>query len=430
MLLTKNAGRIIGPVANLLGMLMNGIFYVLNQIGIPNTGLAILIMTVLIYMAMLPLTIRQQKFAKLQRKMQPEINKIQKKYAGRKDQESQVRMNDEVQAVYKKYGVSATGSCIQLIIQMPILLALYRVFYSIPAYVPMVKEAFFPLVDKLIAADPSGEYMRTFSAANQFTRQFENESFISGVTEYVQNTFVDVLNKFSTADWSTLSEHFADLQSDVTSTVSRLAQYNTFLGINISNSPSSMVREALSSGKYLLIVAAVMIPLLAAFTQWLNVKLMPTSDNGNANDQMASSMKTMNLMMPIMSAVFCYSLPAGMGLYWIAGAVIRVIQQILINKHIDKMDIDAMIAQNVEKNKIKEEKKGKKKGSSARVSEASRMNTRGINKDERFNTKLNQAKENEISQQRETRKRTRYKEGSLSAKANMVSDYNVIDKDK
>ena len=89
-------------------MFMNGIFYVLNKIGIPNIGLAIIIMTILIYMAMLPLTVKQQKFSKLQRKMQPELNKINKKYEGRKDPESMERQQAEIKEVYGKYGVSAT----------------------------------------------------------------------------------------------------------------------------------------------------------------------------------------------------------------------------------------------------------------------------------------------------------------------------------
>ena len=174
MLLTKYNGIILGPIASLLGMFMNGIFFVLNKMGIPNIGLAIIIMTILIYMCMLPLTIKQQKFSKLQRKMQPELNRINKKYEGRKDSASVEKQQQEIQAVYKKYGVSATGSCVQLLIQMPILLALYRVFYSIPAYVPMVKQAYFPLVDKLIEADPSGEYLQTFRAASQYAKQFSN----------------------------------------------------------------------------------------------------------------------------------------------------------------------------------------------------------------------------------------------------------------
>ena len=424
MVLTQNSGAIIGPVARLLGMVMNGIFYVLNQIGIPNTGLAIIIMTILIYMALLPLTIRQQKFSKLSRKMQPEINKIQKKYAGRRDQTSQMRMNEEIQAVYKKYGVNATGSCIQLLIQMPILLGMYRVFYNIPAYVPMVKEAFFPLVDNLIKVDPAGEYLQTFSAANQFARQFENESFTTGVTTYVQNTFIDVLNKFSTADWGTLGEHFSNLQSDISNTVSKLSQYNSFLGLNISNSPSSMLQSAMSSGKYYMIIIALLIPFLAAFTQWLNVKLMPTG-NENSKDQASTMMKSMNIYMPIMSAVFCFTLPSGMGIYWIAGAVIRSVQQVLINKHIDKMDIDAMIEKNVEKNKAKEEKSAPRRSNSAgSISTSAGMRGRGSVRNDKYATKLSQEKEDQVAAMRESRRNMNFKPDSLSARVKLVDDYN------
>ena len=158
-LLTKSTTFIIGPVAELIGYIMNGIFYILGRIGLPNIGLAIIIMTILIYMCMLPLTIRQQKFSKLQRKMQPEINKIQKKYKGRTDNASVAAQQEEIKQVYEKYGVSATGSCVQLLIQMPILLALYRVFYNVPAYLPLVKDAFFPLVDNLYKLDPAGKIL-------------------------------------------------------------------------------------------------------------------------------------------------------------------------------------------------------------------------------------------------------------------------------
>ena len=179
MFLTKSTTFIIGPVAELIGYIMNLIFYLLGNIGLPNIGLSIIIMTILIYMAMLPLTIRQQKFSKLQRKMQPEINKIQKKYQGRKDNDSVAAQQEEIRQVYDKYGVSATGSCVQLIIQMPILFALYRVFYNIPAYLPLVKDAFFPLVDKLYELDPAAEVILSqdadgkylFSSAAQFAKQ-------------------------------------------------------------------------------------------------------------------------------------------------------------------------------------------------------------------------------------------------------------------
>ena len=426
MLLTKSNGMIIGPIASLLGMFMNGIFYVLNKIGIPNIGLAIIIMTILIYMAMLPLTVKQQKFSKLQRKMQPELNKINKKYEGRKDPESMERQQAEIKEVYGKYGVSATGSCVQLIIQMPILLALYRVFYNIPAYVPMVKRVFFPLVDELIAAN-AGDYLKATTAARFFQKQFENESYLNGVTEYVQNTFIDVLNKFNSADWTALTENFADLKSDIANTVTSLTKYNSFLGLNMANSPSSLFREAMASKTYYLVIVALIIPVLAAVTQYLNVALMPQPESQDGNDQMNNTMKSMNVMMPIMSAFFCWSLPNGMGLYWITGAVIRCIQQVVINKQIDKMDIDAMVEKNLEKMKEKEAKEGKKdknRVSSSTMNTYSSMNTRRMK--DKSSTSVSSDSERKAQQARQTNGK-KYKSGSLAAKANMVSSFNDAD---
>lgn len=426
MLLTKSNGMIIGPIASLLGMFMNGIFYVLNKIGIPNIGLAIIIMTILIYMAMLPLTVKQQKFSKLQRKMQPELNKINKKYEGRKDPESMERQQAEIKEVYGKYGVSATGSCVQLIIQMPILLALYRVFYNIPAYVPMVKQVFFPLVDELITAN-AGDYLKETNAARFFLKQFENENYINGVTEYVQNTFIDVLNKFNSADWTALTENFADLKSDIANTVTSLTRYNSFLGLNMANSPSSLFKEAMQSKTYILVIVALIIPVLAAVTQYLNVALMPQPESQDGNDQMNNTMKSMNVMMPIMSAFFCWSLPNGMGLYWITGAVIRCIQQVVINKQIDKMDIDAMVEKNLEKMKEKEAKEGKKdknRVSSSTMNTYSSMNTRRMK--DKSSTSVSSDSERKAQQARQTNGK-KYKSGSLAAKANMVSSFNDAD---
>lgn len=420
-LLTQYQGMFIGPVAKILGYLMEGIFYVLDLINIHNSGLAIILFTIIIYIIMTPLTYKQQKFSKLQAKMSPEIQAIQAKYKNKKDNDSMMAMNQETQAVYAKYGVSASGSCIQLLIQMPILLALYRVIYAIPAYVASVKEVFFPFVDKLIAQEGSAEFIQNFANAGMYKRQFENESFIGGVTSYIQNTYIDVLNRASTADWLSLKTQYPSLAVDVDKTLSSLDQYNNFLGLNIANSPSFMIKNAFSSGSYLLVVGAILIPVLAAATQWINTKLMPTQANsGNAQaDQMANQMKMMNTMMPLMSAVFCFTLPAGMGIYWIAGAVIRSIQQIVLNKHIDKMDIDAII----DKNKDKAAKKiEKKKVQVEKMQQYANVNTRNINVNKTSGV-------SEEEREAALKKANEYynknaKPGSMAAKANMVREYN------
>lgn len=330
-------------------------------------------------------------------------------------------MNQETQAVYAKYGVSASGSCIQLAIQMPILLALYRVIYAIPAYVASVKEVFFPFVDKLIAQKGSAEFIQGFANANMFSKQFENESFLNGVTTYIQNTYIDVLNRASTADWMSLKTQYPSLAGDVDVTLSALDKYNNFLGINIANSPSFIIKDAFSSGAYLLVAGAILIPILAAATQWINTKLMPTQPkSGNEQaDQMANQMKMMNTMMPLMSAFFCFTLPAGMGIYWIAGAVIRSIQQVVLNKHIDKMDFDEII----EKNKGKAAKKmEKQKVKVEKMQQYANMNTRNINVNKTSGIS-EEERQAALSRANDYYSKNA-KPGSMAAKANMVREYN------
>ncbi|MCR4933912.1 MAG: YidC/Oxa1 family membrane protein insertase, partial [Lachnospiraceae bacterium] len=159
------SGGLLGPIAKyILGPILKLIFDFLDWLpweNSANVGVAIIIFTLVVYIALLPLTIKQQKFSKLQAKMQPEIQKIQEKYKNKKDQDSQMAMNQETQEVYRKYGVSPMGSCLQLLIQMPILIALYRVIYSIPAYVPMIKNAFTGLVDSLMAKEGATEFLQT-----------------------------------------------------------------------------------------------------------------------------------------------------------------------------------------------------------------------------------------------------------------------------
>lgn len=422
-ILTQNQTFIIGPVAQILGYIMEGIFFCLDKIGIPNIGLAIILFTIVVNLLMMPLTIKQQKFSKLSAKMNPELQAIQAKYKNKKDNESMMKMNEETQAVYAKYGVSPTGSCVQLLIQMPILFALYRVIYAMPAYVGKIKEAFFPLVDKLIAQAGSAEFIQTFRDAAMFAKQFTNEAFTGGNTLYIQNTFIDVLNRASTAEWHSIAEEFPSLSADVDSTVAILERYNNFLGLNIGNSPSYIVHEALDSGTYLMVIAALAVPLLSALTQWINTKLMPQaeSNNNNQDNPMASSMKTMNIMMPVMSAIFCYSLPAGMGIYWIAGSVVRSIQQIVINKHIDKMDLEEIIKKNVEKNKKKLEKRGV---TAKMLNDYATMNTKSLASKANSASAMTQEEKDEA-----IRKSTEYynrnsKQGSIASKANMVKQYN------
>ena len=442
-ILTQDNGFILGPIAKILGYLMEGIFSVLDLIGIPNIGLSIILFTIVIYLLLMPLTIKQQKFSKLSAKMNPELQAIQAKYKNKKDNDSMMAMNAETQAVYAKYGVSPSGSCIQLLIQMPILFALYRVIYAIPAYVGKVGDTFRVLADKIISVDNGA-----------FLQNSGNESITKIVSMYgknmtegnLQNGIVDVLNKLTSTDMNLVAEHYnlSSLQYNGEYIVSQIGangevvtrglieKYNNFLGINIGNSPSFMVSEAWNATdgiQWLMIIAALLIPFLSAVTQWINVKLMPQASTGQNDQQnsMAQSMKTMNMMMPIMSAFFCFTLPAGMGVYWIAGSVVRSIQQIIINKHIDKIDIDELIKKNVEKRNKKLEKAGIDPNT---LNKNASLNTRNINTSKSSMSSKAQVKSMSQNEREEAlKKSTEYynknaKPGSIASKANMVKQYN------
>ena len=203
MLLTAYNGAILGPIAKVLGWVMNGIYALMSMIGIENVGLSIIIFTIVIYAILFPLTYKQQKFSKLSQKMQPELQAIQKKYNGKKDQASMMAMQEETQAVYEKYGVSMMGSCVQMLIQMPLLFALYRVFLNVPAYVSGVKNNFSTLVDGIMATSGYQDKMTQLVTDLRVMTTPAADFTVSDPTA-LSNSIVDVLYKMNSAGWKNL----------------------------------------------------------------------------------------------------------------------------------------------------------------------------------------------------------------------------------
>ncbi len=420
--LTKNATPILSQFAAVLGWIINGIFNFLDSIGIPNVGLTVVLFTIIIYTLMIPLTYKQQKFSRMSVRMNPELQAIQKKYKGKQDQVSMMKMQDEMKAVYAKYGTSQTGSCLPLLIQLPFLLAVYRVVYAIPAYVDKVKAAYMPLVTQLVNNEKAQEVLTGLSSAAQFKKQPFNE-----------NTIIDILNKASTAEWDTVASSFPDLGNVIDQTRNTLEGFNSFLGLNISNSPWFSMKQFWSEGAYLLLIVALLIPVLAGLTQWISIRLMPTAaaaastGDGNGEDMM-KSMQMMNNFMPLMSVWFCFILPVGVGIYWVMSAVVRTIQQLIINKYLAKMDIDEEIKKNIEKYNRKREKDGlpperlnNVARTNAKTVETKKTNKREITSEDR---------QKQIKDSTEYYKNSEAKPGSLAAKARMVEQYNEKSKKK
>ncbi|MBO6299311.1 MAG: YidC/Oxa1 family membrane protein insertase, partial [Lachnospiraceae bacterium] len=307
MLLTQTTG-ILKPFAIIMGKIMEGIFWFLDLfMEYPSIGLAIILFTIIMYLLMLPLTIKQQKFSKLNSKMNPELQAVQAKYKGKTDQESMQKMQMETQAIYAKYGVSPSGSCVQLLIQMPILFALYRIIYNIPAYVGRIKEVFIPVVEPLskeVGTEKLNTLLQGMDSFSRYQKQVNSAEFVAG-SEAAKNTLIDLLNGANTQNWNDLAAAFPNLSVKISEAQNALEHFNNFLGLNIANSPSYVINTEFNGEKHWgLIIGAMLIPFLSALTQWVNTKLMPQPEQDKNSEQnaMMQSMKTMNTVMPLMSA--------------------------------------------------------------------------------------------------------------------------------
>ena len=428
-LLTAYPGSILGPIAKLLGILMDWIYSGISNITggrVESVVLSIVIITIIIYMCLLPLTIKQQKFSKLSQKMQPEMQAIQAKYKNKKDQASMMAMQEETQLLYQKYGISPMGSCVQMLIQMPILFALYRVFYNIPAYLSGVKGSFTGLVDSI---QHTSGYQDTLVSLmekyNVVTSSGLNASNVASKLadasgDTLSNYIIDILYKLPSKGWDALldGKFFDGIQSVVEKTHDALLHFNYFLGLNISDTPWYIIKSNFTDkpDKWLLfVILALLIPVLSYLTQMINIKLMPQATNGN--DQMASQMKMMNLMMPLMSLFFCFTVPVGLGIYWICSALVKGIQQFFVNRHIENLDLEAVMAKNEEKAKNKRKKMGL---SEDYIKKAAQIKTKSI--DSKANVSASADTEEKLAKAAEYKANA--KAGSLASKANMVKEFN------
>ncbi len=417
--LTAYDGAFLGPIAKALGWIMDKIYVFLSTVcHIDSIALTIIVFTVFIYLCLFPLTYKQQKFSVLTKKMQPELNAIQKKYKNKKDTVSMQAQQEETQMVYDKYGVSPMGSCLQMLVQMPILFALYRVFWNVPAYISSVKDIFTDVVNGIMATDG---YAGTMEALYK-SAGLKNVAFHADATgTTMSNSIIDVLYKLSESGWDALADSFPNLSDSIATTAANLKDINYMFILNISDTPWNLIKTAWADKYWILLIAALLVPIVSYLGQVINMKLMPTAqDTGSGNaqaDQMAQQMKTMNTMMPLMTLFIAFTCPVGLVLYWTMGSVVRIVQQYFLNKHFEKINLDDII----EKNKEKAEKKKEKRGiRQAQIYEAAKMNT----KSNSMASKANISSDKVEALNKAEEARAHAASGSMASKANLVKDFN------
>ena len=313
----------------------------------------------------------------------------------------------------------------QLLIQLPILWSLWQVIQNIPAYVGSVKNVFDGLATQIIGVNGYTDLIQNFITDNKMSRVrlfLENEKATT-------DSVIDFLYALSPSQWEKLADmnQFSGFSDLINSTASKIADMQTFGVLNIAEQPWNYIK----TGSVILVIAALLIPILSWATQMLNIKLMPqaaaqqNTDDSTANS-MANSMKTMNTVMPLMSAVFCFTFPVGLGIYWISSAVVRSIQQLLINRHLNKMNIDDLVNENMKKMEKKREKAGLPPQKITNQAHQSVKNINKIEKGKSGSGESERAKKVEESY----RKAANAKPGSITARANMVRDFDERNKKK
>ena len=403
---------VIKQISWVLGQVMNGIYNVMSAIGIENIGVSIIIFTIIVYTILLPLTIKQQKFSKMTAVMNPEIQKIQKKYAGKKDQVSQQKQMEETNQVYEKYGVKMSSGCLPSLMQLLILFGLYPVVQNIPEYVTKVRNVYEPLVEQIQSVSDYKTIMESVAGSSASMYDFSTT-----------NGIMEALYRFQTSTWNALIDQMPSVENMARETIQEVGRLNNFLGIDIGSHPWNLLTDALAAASIGGIILAILIPVLAGLTQFISVKLsqmnttMSTQDSDNP---MMNSMKTMTYTMPLISVVFGFTLPAGLGLYWVASAAVRSVQQLAVNKYLKSKSVEDII----EENRKKAQKKREKKGTSAEeINRMATKSTRNVGNTSKAKKEISDpAKEEKIRKAQESARNA--KPGSLTSKAYLVSRYN------
>lgn len=251
--------------------------------------------------------------------------------------------------VYKKYGASPTSGCLPLLISFPILLALYRIIYNIPSYVNSIHDLFMTIAEPI---------SHTANGAAIMDQLIADLHINVGKFEFTIEKIIDVLNNMKTTNWDALASAFAsnpEVVQGINSVKDTIININEIPGgLNVMDAPVHFSQGMAG------IFPGILIPILAGVTQYISFKItsgkQPQQVPGQDNS-MASSMKMMNTIMPLFSVWICFTLPAGVGLYWVCNSVFRTLGILVVNRFFNNKDIEQLAEE--QKEKVAERKVGK-----------------------------------------------------------------------
>lgn len=281
---------IFGFFGSILGYLLWALFYVFQ-----NFGIAIILFTVIVKVFLFPFSVKQQKSMANTSRMQKKQREIQKKYGDNK-----VKMNEEMQKLYEKEGVSPTGGCLTSIVPLFIMLG---IFYSVA----------YPLTNTLhINSD-------TVTNALNYVQTMPGFSVVAGLANdgtrsvYQEINLVRILSEIP----ELISQLFP--QADVEKINMFVNGFN-FAGFNLLTTPNT---EGIFSVYFL-------VPVLC-FVSSVGSQVITMKLNGNMQNQQGC-MKFMIYGLPLFSAWIAYTVPSAVGFYWICSSLFALVQSIIMHK--------------------------------------------------------------------------------------------------
>lgn len=287
---------------------------------IQNYGLSIVVFTILIKLVLLPFSIKQQKSSAKMSVVQPQMMELQKRYAN-----NQQKLNEELQALYAREGYNPMGGCLLTFVQFPIIMGLYDVIYKPMTHVLGISK-------ELIAQ--ATEIATALGAVAE--KSYSAEPFIIAAVQDNPSAF-------------------SELGSDVVAQIQALDL--NFLGINLGATPSFAFNLLL------------LIPVLS-FASSMLMTVISTRNMNTGNNPSAGGMMATLYMMPFLSAWICFSVPAGVGMYWTVSNILSIFQSLVLNKFYnpkemaEKARIESekrLEAEKAEKARLREEAKNGKK---------------------------------------------------------------------
>lgn len=323
----RQPGKIVGPFADLMGKVYNLLFELLHSnTSAGSLGLAIIIFTLIVKLILFPLMVKQQKSSFKMQALQPELMKIRKKYEGKTDQMSQQRMAFEMQEFQKKNGVSMVSGCLPMLIQLPILYALFYLFQNAYVYVDVIGHNYTDIANAIVNI-PVSLRMEVFHLyAQEFANAYKNVAIIKdGIDMRQVNEVVMLVNYLKPDDWNVILQNLGDAGSSLVPLLATKSSIETFLTIPLVSKAG-------------LHFPGIIIPIAAGVTTWLQSKIMMMMNpqNSDSGNPAAAMTKSMLYTMPIMMGVFAINMPAGLGLYWTISNLFGILQQVILSKHYKK----------------------------------------------------------------------------------------------